>query len=520
VLFKQIHLLALAAVTTLSACANLTTPNIANSPPSNLSGISTVLGQKSTVPISQDDKAISPKDVILGETDLWKRIRSGFAMNELDNPKIAKQERWYATHPRYMARMLDRSQRYLYYITQQVEKRGMPMEIALLPMIESAFKPNAYSSARASGIWQFIPSTGKHFGLKQNWWYDGRRDIISATNGALDYLQKLHTRFGDWELALAAYNCGEGAVARAQKRNRRHHKPTDFSHLHLPKETRNYVPKLLAVKSVISDPAKYSLTLPSIANSPYFASVSTEHHIDVKLAAELADISLDEFNALNPAHDRPVILQRNAEVILLPVAKVKTFQANLESYTEPLVSWQAYKSKKGEHLDKLASRFGLSAKKLKAVNGFSKYARISNGQTLLVPLNGELADDEFVAFNTNLPPTFGGISKVYIVRRGDTLSHIARRYHVSVASLRHNNRKTRVIHPGQRIKIAGGNYRRSTRNKSNRKVHIVRKGETLSSIGRRYHVSTASLKRRNGNSNLIHPGQKLDIHNIKVASNP
>ncbi|MDP1633704.1 MAG: transglycosylase SLT domain-containing protein, partial [Gallionellaceae bacterium] len=241
--------------------------------------------------------------------DLWQRIRDGYAMKELDSKLIKRHEKWYASHPDYVLRMTERGRRYLHYIVEEVERRGMPMEIALLPMIESAFNPGAYSVASASGIWQFIPSTGKHFGIEQNWWYDGRRDIIGATNGALDYLEKLHKQFGDWELALAAYNWGENAVARAQARNRSLRKPTDYSHLKMPRETQNYVPKLMAIKNIVADPARFGLILSDIADEPYFEAVATSRHIDVKVAAELADIPMDEFLALNPGHNRPVILQ-------------------------------------------------------------------------------------------------------------------------------------------------------------------------------------------------------------------
>ncbi len=386
--------------------------------------------------------------------DLWVRIRNGFAMRDLDSPLVARHEQWYADRPDYVARMTDRARRYLHHITVEVERRGMPSEIALLPMIESAFNPGAYSTSRASGIWQFIPSTGKNFGMQQNWWYDGRRDVISATNGALDYLQKLHDMFGDWELALAAYNWGEGAVQRAQERNRRRGLPVNYTSLKMPNETRNYVPKLLAVKNIVANPASFGLVLEDIPNEPYFAAVSTTKHIDVKLAAQLADIPMEEFAALNPAHNRPVILQDNSDLILLPVGAVETFRANLESYDKPLVSWQAYQPRKGERLDLLAPRFGLSVEALKSVNGLSGRAKVSTGQTLLVPIGGEesAADGEFAVFNMHLSPT-GGSAIKYIVRKGDTLGGLARRYHVSIADLKRWNRPLKKIRAGQAITI-------------------------------------------------------------------
>ncbi len=386
--------------------------------------------------------------------DLWQRIREGYAMEELNSPLIKRHEKWYASHPDYVLRMSERARRYLFYIVEEVERRGMPMEIALLPMIESAFNPGANSVASASGIWQFIPSTGKHFGMEQNWWYDGRRDIIGATNGALDYLQKLHDQFGDWELALAAYNWGENAVARAQKTNRRRGKPTDYSHLKMPRETRNYVPKLLAVKNIVSDPARFDLVLGDIPDEPYFEAIATARHIDVKIAAELADISMDEFIALNPGHNRPVILQDMSDVILLPVDKVETFRNNLERTDQRLVSWQPYQSKKGELFSEIAARFGLSSAELRNANGLSKFAQESNGQTLLVPITDEATAAEFSAFNMHasaVAEMYGAVR--YTVRRGDTISTIARRFNVSQAQLREANHGRTFLRVGQRFNI-------------------------------------------------------------------
>ena len=421
--------------------------------------------------------------------DLWVRIRGGFAMRDRDinSRLIARHEKWYVDHPEYFARMVDRARLYLYYITEEVERRGMPSEIALLPMVESAFNPGAYSTSRASGIWQFIPSTGKKFGMQQNWWYDGRRDVISATNGALDYLQNLHSMFGDWQLALAAYNCGEGAVLRAQAHNRRRGLPTDYAHLRLLRETRNYVPKLMAIKHIIADPAKFGLALQDIPNRPYFAAITTSEHIDVKLAAQLAGITDDEFAALNPAHNRPVILQDNNDYILLPIDKIATFRTNLENYDKPLVSWQSYKPKKGERLDKLAPRFGLSLASLKSVNGLSRHGNISTGQTLLVPLNGEESSTEFEAFNMHLVPTYNP-TRVK-VRPGDTLGGLARRYHVTIAKLKRWNRSSlRIIRIGQTLVVSQdglsphySRHRRTYRRSRNRAPEVAQSGNGSSS---------------------------------------
>jgi len=403
------------------------------------------------------------------DDDVWQRIRSGFAMNELNNPLIKRHEKWYASHPEYVLRMSERARRYLYYIVEEVERRGIPTEIALLPVIESAFNPGANSVASASGIWQFIPSTGKHFGMEQNWWYDERRDVIGATNGALDYLEKLHDQFGDWELALAAYNWGENAVARAQAKNRRLGKPTNYSHLKLPRETANYVPKLLAVKNIVSDPARYGIVLTDIPNRPYFAIVTPSKPMDIKVAAELAEISMEEFIALNPANNRPVILQDQAEVILLPVDKVDIFRANLEKSDQRLVSWKSYKSEKGESFQEIASRFDIPLEQLRSANGLSKYAVQSNGQTLLVPAED---DDEFSPFNMHATAVQEMSGFSYTVRKGDTISTIARRFKTSQANLVAMNHGSHRLRVGQRFTILPGasyprraNVKRSNKNR-------------------------------------------------------
>jgi len=390
------------------------------------------------------------------QIDVWQRIRNGYAMHEQESKLITSYEQWYARKPDYVARMTDRARLYLFFIVEEVEKRGMPTEIALLPMIESAFNPGAYSTARASGIWQFIPSTGKDFGMQQNWWYDGRRDVISATKGALDYLQKLHDQFGEWDLALAAYNCGENCVMRAQARNHKLHLPTNYASLRLPKETLSYVPKLLAVKNIISHPKNFDLALTDVPNKPYFAEVSTSRHIDLQLAADMAGMTVEDFIALNPAHNRPVILQKGKDVLLLPVDHVETFRANLERANQPLVSWQACPTKKGENLDALATRYGITTEKLKSINSLARNIKVSNGQTLLVPLNGEEAEIEFAAFNTNLAPADQKMLNAlrHTVRRGDTLGSIARRYHVQLASLKSWNKGVKVLRPGQHILVA------------------------------------------------------------------
>jgi membrane-bound lytic murein transglycosylase D len=329
--------------------------------------------------------------------DLWQRIRDGFALTDFDSREVRLAEAWYAARPDYVARMVERSRRYLFHVVEEVEKRGMPAEIALLPMIESAYNPMALSRAQALGMWQFIPSTGKLYGLKQDWWYDGRRDVLAATDAALDYLQFLYGMFGDWELALAAYNWGEGAVARALLRNEARGLPIDYHSLRMPNETRGYVPKLQAVKNIIRNPGAYGLELEAVANEPYFEAVTTNRPMDIRLAASLAEITVEEFIALNPGHRRPVIPAEQPQTLLLPVEKVAAFFSNLEDHDKPLLSWKIHHMKRGETLDKVAARYGIALERLKEVNGLNR-GKVLSVRSLLVPArNGADESDLDVA---------------------------------------------------------------------------------------------------------------------------
>ena len=387
--------------------------------------------------------------------DLWDRIVRGYAIPDMDGPLVDKWEQWYAERPDYVARMVERSRRYLYHIVTEVEARGMPSEIALLPIVESAFNPNALSVSRASGIWQFMPQTGKTYGLKQNWWFDSRRDVIAATSSALDYLQTLNAEFNDWQLSLAAYNWGEGNVRRAVARNRARNLPVDFASLTgVPVETRNYVPKLQAVKNIIADPQKYGLEMADVPNAPYFTVVRTTVRMDVKRAAELAELPLDEFLALNPQHNRPVISGADEYAILLPIDKAEVFAAKLDLVAQPLVSWSAHRMKKGETLPQVAARYGMSIETLRSVNGIGPRQTVPTGYALLVPMQQPSAEaaaslEEAVFTTVPINRTF-----YYAVRRGDTLTDIAARYGVTIADLRHWNHLTHdSVRAGQKLRV-------------------------------------------------------------------
>lgn len=386
--------------------------------------------------------------------DLFDRIRGRYQLPEIEGAEVTKWEQWYASRPEYVARMIERSRRYLYYVVVEVEQRNMPAEIALLPMIESAYNPNAMSTSKASGMWQFIPSTGTLYGLKQNFWFDSRRDVVAATGSALAYLDKLHTQFDDWQLALSAYNWGEGNVARALERNRRAGLGADYASLPLPDETRNYLPKLQAVKNIVRDPQKYGLQLGDIPDAPYFAVVRTTKKMDVKRAAELAEMSVDEFQYLNPHHNRPVIAGADEYTLLLPIDTAELFAAKLDLIDQPLVSWQAYRMQPGETLPRIAVRFGMTIEALRAVNGIGAKSTVPAGHALLVPAqqsSRESAESLTHAVFTTVPQ---GRTFYYRVTRGETMSAIASRYDVTTSDIRRWNGITKnAVTPGQQLRI-------------------------------------------------------------------
>jgi peptidoglycan lytic transglycosylase D len=398
--------------------------------------------------------AIKQVEAPAGPQDVWQRVRQGFAMPDLNNDLVRKHVAYYKARPDYLQRIFDRSRLYLYHIVAEIERRGLPTELALLPMVESAFNPMAYSRAHASGLWQFIPGTGKRFELQQNWWYDGRRDIVDSTDAALDYLTKLYKIHGDWQLALASYNWGENAVSRAVAKNRKARKPTDYSHLKMPKETRQYVPKLQALKNIISDPAKYGIELTPIPNEPYFIVLTEPLAVDVALAARLAEMPVEDFIALNPGLSRPFIRNEGTRIVL-PADKVAVFRDNL-SRQDPgsLVSWETYHPEKGETLAKIADKFGLSVAELKRVNGIDTHSsRVP--QQMVVPTEADAA-----LVSAKLPimyaPPVAEVRHVHRVKSGDTLSGIAKRYHVRVSDLKRWNQGAGLLRINQKIYIRAG----------------------------------------------------------------
>ena len=401
--------------------------------------------------------------------ELWDRMRRGFRMPDLDGKLVRDHEQWYASRPDYIQRMTERSKKYLFHIVEELEKRNMPAELALLPFIESAFNPQAVSSAKAAGMWQFMPRTGTYFELKQNAFRDDRRDVLASTRAALDYLQKLHGMFGDWHLALAAYNWGEGNVGRAIARNKRAGLGTSYLDLTMPAETRLYVPKLQAVKNIVARPEAFQAELPLIENHPYFQEVRLTRDIDVTLAAKLADVQLEDFKALNPAANRPVILAAGTPQILLPWDNAKVFVRNFEAYTlGQYASWTTWSVPKTMSSAEAARQTGMNENELRSVNNIPSRMLIKAGSTLLVPRSAKVDKDvaSHVAENGHMslsPETVSRRSTVK-ARQGDTVASLAQRYRVSAMDVAGWNNVTAssALKPGQSVviyqsvKVAGG----------------------------------------------------------------
>ena len=374
-------------------------------------------------------------------TDLLERIRAGYGMADLDNELVAKWVNWYASRPDYVGRMMDRGARYLFHVVEEVQKRQMPSELALLPFVESAFNPQAMSSARASGMWQFMPATGKDFELKQNIFRDDRRGVLASTRAALDYLEMLHRQFKDWQLALAAYNWGQGNVQRAIDRNRRQGLATDFESLTMPDETRNYVPKLMAVKRILSDPAAHGLTLARIDNHPYFLVVDIERDLDVRLVADLAGLAMDEFKALNPQLNKPVILAAGTPQVLLPYDNANQFIRRLKTHKGPFATWTAWVAPTALKIGEVAKRVGMSESELRDVNLIPKGMMVRAGSTLLIvrknphakDVSDGIADEAHMALAPEPPEVVR--RRMTASAKGETVQQFAKRHRLDARKL-------------------------------------------------------------------------------------
>ena len=459
--------------------------------------------------------------------DVWERIRRGYRMPELDSPLVDRWVAYYTKDPAYIQRMTSRAGQYLYHIVEDVEARNMPTELALLPFVESAFQPEALSRVKAAGLWQFMPATGNDYALAQNLWRDDRQDVLESTRAALDYFNYLYGLFNDWQLALAAYNWGEGSVQRAIARAKRSGKPADYAHLRMPKETANYVPKLMAIKRIITNPERYGIELPDVGNEPFFIRITKPRDIDVKTAAELAGMPLNEFRALNPSYKLPVIVAAHNNVMLLPADKVDYFVDNLASWMDsgqPLSRWSTYRLKEGETLATVAAQSGMTESELRKVNGIPAGRRVLPNSTLLVLAGADEQVDisaEEADARLRLSPLTTWRRVTYRVRSGDTLTSIARRWHITTKSIVTANRlRSDRLRAGQRLVLTVPNVQRasipaasSSGSASGRHViHTVRSGDTLDAIARRYGVTVASLRMTNRlEGNIIRAGQRLRI---------
>lgn len=431
----------------LSACSSLPAPDeAANLEASVQSGESPYLlkarrGGNPTLSELRTEPGIGLRAVapLTVPTDLWDRIRRGFAMEDLESDPVRDREQWYAARPEYIERMTARSNKYLFHIVEELERRNMPTELALLPFVESAFNPQAVSSASAAGMWQFMPATGKDFDLTQNMFRDDRRDVLASTRAALDYLERLNRQFNDWHLALAAYNWGQGNVAKAIKRNQAQGLGTSYTEINLPLETRQYVPKLQALKNIVAQPERFRARLPAIGNHPFFDAVPIKRDMDVAKVAELAGVSERDLRQLNPSINKPMFMAAANPSVLLPWDNAAEFEAKLASYSGPLASWTAWKAPRDMTVAQAAEQHGVDASELRELNKIPLRMLVKAGSTLLVPRSGKLDMDvpEHLADHGQLllKEEIILVRTLVKARKGDTLAKLAQRYRVSAAKV-------------------------------------------------------------------------------------
>ena len=464
--------------------------------------------------------------------DTWARIRKGLSLPDRTRPRVEREIRWYAKNQDYLRRTADRARLYLPYIVRRVEQRGMPLELALLPVVESAFQPFAYSPMGAAGLWQFIPSTGRLYGLKQGWWYDARRDVVASTRAALDYLSKLSQDFdGDWLLAVAAYNWGEGNVMRSAARNRARGKPADVWSLRLPRETRTYVARLLAVAAIVAEPDRYGVVLAPVADRVHFRQVALDGQLDLGVAASLAGITLDEIHALNPGFNQWATDPDGPHRLLLPRSAVERFEAGLaELPAEERVQWVRHRIVPGDTLGAIARRYRTSVTALKDQNGLAS-DRIRAGRDLMVPISARAVDaprlSAAMRARLDRAAALSSVKSIYTVRGGDSLWRIARRHRVGMKQLAAWNGLSMkaVLRPGQRLTIrrrgaipsriapARPAAESAGAARASPAVHVIRRGDTLSGIAVRHGTTVRALTKLNdiGRNTILRPGRKLRV---------
>ncbi|TXI18818.1 MAG: LysM peptidoglycan-binding domain-containing protein [Nitrosomonas sp.] len=413
--------------------------------------VSLLLSLSSLLPVEAYAEKSVP-DRLQNYEDLWDRIRNGFALTlPRDNKAIRKVESPYTQRPESFNRIVAKSERYLYYIVEEIERRRMPMEIALIPVIESSYDPLIKSDYSSAGLWQFVPRTAKILGLEQNVWHDDRRDVIASTEAALDYLQYLFKRFGDWKLAIAAYNIGEGTVGKVLAKSKHKGRSNNFHDLNLPIEAKHYVYKILAVKDIVANSRKYGLQLRPVPNRPYFDTVEIHEPIDISLVTRLANISETEFTALNPAYNRYVIkVNKTPRTLVLPMNKKEAFLKNLETYQDPRVSWQIYHVRRGEKINEIAKRYDTTVKQLQTINGIARNKNLTLGQKILVPY----AVTENMAESKPAERLRNSYASVHIVKKGDTLYDLAKRYGTTVNKIKRWNNSDENLSIGQKLLVS------------------------------------------------------------------
>jgi membrane-bound lytic murein transglycosylase D len=450
--------------------------------------------------------------------DLLERVRQGMAIAQQHNSRIDKEADWYARNPEYIERVFSRAAPYLHYIVGEVEARGLPLELALLPIIESAFQPYAYSRARATGLWQFMSATGGRFGLKQDWWYDGRRDVVAATQAALDYLTYLRDLFdGNWLHAIAAYNCGEGNVSKAIRRNRAAGKRIDFWNLRLPAETRGYVPRLLAMSRIVADPEQFGLSIEGISDEPYFVQVETGGQISMEVASELAGVTIEEMYDLNPAHHRWATDPTGPHSLLVPVEAATAFRDSLLQLTpDQRMRVERYTVREGDTVTSIAQRFGTTAQHLRELNELGTANTVKVDAELRVPSSIKALPAQVLqaAARVDGRNRTRSVRAVHVVRRGDSLWSIAKRHNMDVIALAQLNSidPNDTLRAGQRLKLHAGEASSAAAvdGDGRRVTYVVRRGDTLSGIARTLRVSVSSLRDWNNIAgSAIRPGQKL-----------
>lgn len=532
VVMKKITLL-LGTALLLNACATRGPSVAEHDPLDDLGPMLAAAAEEGNMALLCGDSGepeLAPEALPVTGNDLWERLRSGFALDiDRDDARITAERNWLIRNPQYIERVTTRAQRYLYHIVERAEAKQVPLELALLPIVESAFDPFAYSHGRASGPWQFIPSTGRAFGLTQNYWYDGRRDILASTDAALDYLTRLANRFnGDWELALASYNAGGGTVSKAITRNKRRNRATDYWSLELPRETRAYVPKLIAISQIVRDPQRYGLSLQPIANQPYFGVVDTGGQIDLQLAADMAGVDINELYYLNAGYSRWSTPPSGPHRLLVPISRAEALSLALADLpAEQRLRWQQYTISSGDTLGGIAKRFNTTIDALKATNNLRNNVIVA-GRTLLIPQPGanansyKLSEDNRLQAKQSQGPA-GGLRIEYTVRSGDSLWTIARRHDVGVRELA----KWNGMAPGDTLSVgrslviwsksatAGHSPQTGDRPEMIRKVnYAVRRGDSLHRIANRFNVSVNQIAGWNNlnTSRYLRPGQKLKLY--------